>query len=346
MTPLPIINDPVHGPSLLIDNSSLERLLCSREFEYSYVENLIPNHDRSALNFGSAIHGALALRYKLCGSSQVEEAQALAINSFLCNHFTDHPQPDGDFRTLALATRLIEQYNKTYKNESFKILGNANGPHIEHSFIHELGTVEFPYVYESIEQIGNTVNIQQLSPSTIKVFFIGRIDMIIEDHGCVLIVDHKTTSMYGESFWDDMKMSAQFRGYCWAYLKSYGVKPWGYMIDALRIRRATREEAREIEYTGELSVRRDDFVRDTFPISDDAIDEWQTNTLSKVRQVLYHASNDYFPMSTKQCRHKYGRCDFYDICSVPRENRRTLLESGMFLKNEWSPLNKPQPKEN
>lgn len=328
-SPLPITHDPILGPCLFVDNSlAMDKLGCPTEFNLSFNRRLTAAGSKPALSFGQAIHSGIAHRYKALGNKAVTPEVQEQINTVLSNHFIENPQQENEFRTLTLATNLLTAYNKFYQNEEFDILEGVTGPHIEHSFAHLL--CEIPYFVSGI------------GPTKVKVFFIGRIDMIIVKNGSTLIVDHKTSSMYGQTFWDDMHMAAQFPGYAWAYRKTYGVKPWGIMIDALRIRRPTKKDTQEAEYGGvENTFRRDDFIRDDWPISDDRINEWESNTISAVEEIFYYDQKGYYPMRTSQCVKKYGQCQFYNVCSIPRSSRENALDSGEFVKNVWSPLNKP-----
>lgn len=331
--PLPLHYDPTIGWHMFIDNSlGMDKLTCPTEWNYANNMRLTPVGTKAALNFGQAIHSGLATRYKLSGSKAVTPAVWLTMQSSITEHFLTSPQPDGEYRDLTLATNLLSGYNKAYGDETFTIVEGKTGPHVEHSFAHLLHKFTGLAV---IMPDGSLV-------SEITVFYIGRIDLIVKDEsGNTLITDHKTSSVYGQTFWDEMHMTPQFPGYAWAFRETYGVKPWGVMIDAIRIRKPTKKDAQEAEYTGaDFSFRRDDFVRDLWPISDERIDEWKENSIALLDEGLYFAQKGYYPMRTNQCVRKFGHCPFYNVCSVPRDSRDAMLSSGEFVKNEWSPLNK------
>ena len=309
--------------AILLDNSSLEYLqTCPRSFEYHWLRKRISSADKAALNFGAGLHIGLATRAKLYGSGQVPDTD-VAINASMQTWFTDHPQPLDDYRSLDYAIEAMRGYNKLYRNESWKLKLVAGKPLVEASFMHELGKVQ-----------------------NIPVFYTGRVDLLVTDSLGDWVVDHKTSSQFGDSFMFEMQVSAQMIGYCWAFQQTYGHKPCGYIVDAIRTRPPTKEEKMLLSYGGKPEFRKDNYYRLPWHVTQEQIDEWKADTLAQVATAVWHHDSGIFPRHKKWCVGKYGKCQYYDTCTLPVEQRLEHLASNSFMDNEWSPLNKPQQKGN
>lgn len=306
LPPIPLVDG-----AYLIDNSGLEKLKCPRAFEYSELHRLSPVAERAGANFGSTIHRGLETRYLLRGTDAVDPATQMLINSAMNDWLQENPQPDMDFRNYDHACKMSEVYNKIYGKESFRILTSpATGkPIIEASFALPFGTVH------------NT-----------PIYYCGKIDLGIEDHNGIWSFDHKTAFQFGETWDKQMNMDGGQLGYCWALSQVTGRRPMGYIIDAIRVRRPSKKD----EFSGAAPIDGTDFKRIPFPVTDDQLVEWREDTLELIANIFnYHASGK-FPRHRWQCTNKYGACDFYDVCSTPREQRPMILNSGLFEPNKWS----------
>lgn len=306
--PLPLIDG-----ALFIDNSTLEYLTtCPRAFQFKALHKRISAESRPALNFGGAIHTALEVRYRMAGNEPVDEAVEFAQVDALERHFAERPIDD-NYRTLDLAYHIVRKYNSQYISEPFEILANeADGkPLVELSFAHKLG--DFRYRDDSL-----------------PVFYMGRIDLLVWwPKGHLFVVDHKTTSIMGQGFFEEQRMSAQQHGYLWAAQKSTGLRAEGFAINAIRTRPPAKTRA---------AVETDDFQREKYFIAPEAIVEWEYNVTALIDEMLWHHARGYFPMKTKWCVGKYGRCPYFEICSLPPESRGLMLNTNMFTTDTWSPL--------
>lgn len=312
-----MIDLPLIDGAFFIDNSTLEYMTtCPRAFEYKALNKRISAESRPALNFGGAIHTALEVRYRLAGNEPVDDAVELAQMAALELHFQERPI-DNNYRTLDLATQIITTYNRRYLSEAFDILANeADGkPLVELSFAHKLG--DFAY-----------------RGGVVPVYYMGRIDLLVWwPKGHLFVIDHKTTSIMGQGFFEEQRMSAQQHGYLWAAQKSTGLRAEGFAINAIRTRPPAKTRS---------AVEMDDFQREKFFITQEAIAEWETNTKVLIEEVLWHHERGYFPMKTKWCVGKYGRCPYFEVCSLPPESRGVMINSNMFQTDTWSPLQKTE----
>jgi hypothetical protein len=69
--------------------------------------------------------------------------------------------------------------------------------------------------------------------------------------------------------------------------------------------------------------------------------EWFESACTQVDHFLWLYQRGTFPMTGKFQRmcNKYGGCPYLDICTKPTlEERLSLLDSGVYTENTWSPL--------
>ena len=314
LPPIPLVDG-----AFIIDNSGLEQLKCPRAFQYKELDRRVPVASRAGANFGSTVHKGLETRYLNCGNNAVDALTEIKIEAEMLAWLTENPQPEGDFRNYNHACKMLKVYNSIYKNEQFKIACTAEGkPIIEASFCLPFGTI--------VDVSQNRLQ------SNIPVYYAGKIDLGIIDNNGIWSFDHKTAFQFGEGFDKQMAMDGGQLGYCWALGQTLGVKPQGYIIDAIRVRRPRKQD----EFGGVESIDGSDFKRVPYYVSDDMLAEWKADVLHLIQDVFnYHASGS-FPRHRWNCVNKYGMCDFYDVCSTPRAQREMILQSGLFEENTWS----------
>ncbi len=315
--PLPLVDG-----ALLIDNSTLELLKCPRLLEYEWLRKRSLVAAKAGRNFGSAMHVGWARRYELCGVNAVTPEAVVDINEQMRLHLEGHQQPEGDFRDFNHACTVMKAYNDAYGNEGFHIVeqpahcANPGKPIIEEGFAIPIGMAQ-----------------------NIPVIYCGKIDLAIQNAEGVWSFDHKTAFQFGESFQKQMEQDGGQLGYCWALGQILGKKPIGYIIDAVRVRRPTKKDT----YAGVAPVDGTDFYRIPRWVSQADLDDWKADVLAMIADILWHHDRNYFPRHRWQCVGKYGACDFYDVCSAPKEQREAhLANEALFEADTWSPLKQPK----
>lgn len=309
----------------------LELLItCPRALQYNKLHQRIAAADKPSLSFGSAIHKALEYRYAECVEADpyCEEGQIQVLTKY----FESAPAPVDDWRNLNWAVELIKKYNERYRLEPFNVLKTPDDhPLVELSFAIEL--------YQHVPVYDPAVDCK-----VVPVMYSGRIDLPVQWDNMLFVLDHKTTSMLGSQFFERAAMSAQQRGYCWAFEKLTGQKVNGYCINAIR----TKEPPQYI-FNSEKAAPKgqspdkwwaESFQREKFFTTPAAIEEWRQNTIELCEEFFWHYSRGVMPMKTAWCC-QFGRCQYYDVCTLPAESRGTMLESGLYTNNVWSPLREP-----
>lgn len=314
--------------ALYIDNSFLEGFTtCPRALEYNRIRKRVRSGGKAALNFGSAIHLGLEYRYKNYGHSQPDPLLLEEQTKIFSEFFEKNPPDEGDYRTLNWAIEVMRRYNDRYDVEEFQLMQDETGKVL----------VELPFalpLYVHTTSYGRKI----------PVIYTGRIDLPVMWNGSIDIIDHKTTSMLGSQFTIGAQMSAQQRGYAWAYQTLTGQKVNGYTINAIRVKEppiymtdpnATRKGKSNPETWWNESLTR---IR--FPVIPGMLEEWHMNTIALVNSFFFELHNNYMPMKTAWCN-KYGQCQFFEVCNMAREDRGVMLATGMYMDNHWDPLKDP-----
>lgn len=340
--PLPAI--PLVDGCLLIDNSFLETLsTCPRAAEYSKLHARISSADKPALNFGTAIHSALEYRYKHYQNKTPDLYFDEQVAVLLTKHFESNPQPMDDFRNLNWAMTVMKRYNEKYPIEPFNLLKDfENNPMVELSFALDLFTYRgFPY--------GGTKG------EAIKVIYTGRIDLPVMREGQLFILDHKTTSILGNSFWEKGRMSTQGKGYCWAFEQLTGQTVHGYGINAIRTKEpplyvsnqdTTKANGRKYTAADIDKWWDESLQREWFYLKDSDIAEWKRDAIEKIEWFFWMYSRQNFPMFNPNPCTMYGKCQYFDVCTCEESERGTMLSSGLYTDNVWSPLKQPNEQTN
>ena len=319
-----------------IDNTSLEVFnTCPRSAEYRLVEARVP-HPSSALIFGAAIHAGLEVWYKSFEDQQRlgETLQRHALHAALITYENESKNVapiylEGEWRSADRACDTLSRYFKHYYlNDVDGIVLDKDGrPCVERAFSAPLAIIPFN------KELPQECFYEQHKEKTafvrnVHVYWTGRIDLVVKDQGNTWVMDHKTTSMLGPSFWDTFTISSQMLGYCWAAEKVLLDGPVrGLLLNAIVGRKLTK--------TGVGT----EFHRKHYYYTQDQIEDWKTNTIALVSMFLGSLKAGFFPQSTAWCVGKYGKCRYHDVCSLPSNQRHSLLHSDQFTHNTWSPLN-------
>jgi len=293
--------------SLFIDNSTLETFTtCPRAAFYQLGLKRTISRKKAALGFGGAVHKILEQRYLRGTNPLLGEDPKLCLQAGL-DILKDSAIDPEDFRTPDYLIEVWDKYQAKYPVETFEVVDGF----VEKEFAIPLGVV----YAGSLE---------------VPVVWTGRIDAIIGDRDLYRVLDHKTTTMMGPSYFEEFNISSQMMGYTWAASHLLGREINGVLINAIALRKPTKT-GKGIE-----------FERMHVYITPENLVEWRNNTLYVIGDLLRYWAQNYFPMHTKQCVGKYGRCQYYDVCTLPQSQRLTMLNTNLYEKTSWNALSSLQ----
>jgi hypothetical protein len=302
---------PYYKGRYWLDNSIRTSWLeCSRNFSYEWIETKVSSFSKVAQNYGKGIHLALAALSTKCGNDY-STANLTELDKVLDDHFDANPQPPDDHRQSSLAKETIHRYVKLYERESWTIRLANDRPFIER-------LLHAPFS----EYNG------------IPIHFFGVVDLsVLASDRSDWVVDRKTTSMLGKNFDHDMQATGQMPGYCWLFKQCFDKLPQGYIVDAIRSLAPSEKAKADQKQLDKWWLEQ--FRRLPFFIDQDRVDEWELNTHRIVKRIITDFEDDVYPMNDKSCVGKYGRCQFFDICTLPVPQRLVALQSNNFIDNDW-----------
>lgn len=332
------------GGIWFIDNTNYDTIMqCERQGFFRTVIQREKVGESNALNFGGACHAALDVRYKAGGFAL--ESIAGQIDAGV-KYLSEHPTSDGDFRTAEYLGVVMNGYARQYPTDEFAIAILYNEPAVELPFAVPLGeiTLSEPTLMPVLELdapnpdgLLTALDYAKAKPSEghislrmvdkVPVMWTGKIDMVISKDGDLWLLDHKTASQFGDTYFEGFHLASQFRGYAYALLKSLGQQVKGVCVNVLAIRKPTA--------TGKGVT----FHRGWLPIEPQEVDEWHKNTLTQLSAFLNTIVSGVVPMRTSACRTKWhSNCPYLGVCTLPPESRELYINTGDFRNVEWSPL--------
>jgi hypothetical protein len=140
----------------------------------------------------------------------------------------------------------------------------------------------------------------------------GVIDLIADYKGTCSVVDHKTTSIFGETFLNDKYRNAQFLLYLLA-AESLGFKPKQVVINAI----ISRSKGIETQSCA-------------FPVSTLKIDEFRGELYKQLGLVEFMIEQGEACTNRDSCCSKYGKCPYWTICETPYARRNELMSDVNF----------------
>lgn len=330
---------------LCLDNSTLEKMLgCARAFEiYAVLGRDVG--ERDALNYGTCMHGALEIFYlepiRLIDSDYDarEKAQIILdkMIQYVVKHFYNNPCSDNSWRNADHAIEACKRYvNWRRQMPTWEVAVLDGKPAVEIPFKLDLfeweasGGASYPpslVLANSDYPAQDSFWVEQIS-----VKWTGKIDLIRKtSDGKLRPVDHKTTSIGGQTFWSSFDLSSQMMGYTWATQQITGQEIEGVDIDCL-VGRAPTAKAKGITHDNEWAP---------YNYTQDQLAEWKLDMETHIRRIIDYLLTGYFPKSTTHCANKFGMCPYHDVCKQPnKDTAARILMSGQFAEKKWNPLEK------
>lgn len=330
-----------------IDWSSIESFTtCDRSAMWKLVYGRIGRRG-SALTFGSAIHKGLEMFYEQMADTKhygdkvmFNQAVSQAVNDI----FLAEPVDALEWRTPELClSQLYKYFTKHETDDShWRILHTEQAFRLPlcsvdvdawSAFHQDLLLVDTPGTRSTITNLPHDDPDAKFLIKRIHFLWTGVIDLIINETNQTWIVDHKTTSVEGESLWKSYELSQQFQGYLWSS-RELGINPAGIIANVIYSRPPAKSESAQKAQASKAFLRQRYFARG------DRIDEWKVNMCNILQDFTHHLVTGAFPMKTQWCTGKFGTCPYHDVCSLPPESRFTMLNTSQYEDNNWSPLNK------
>jgi len=254
-----------------------------------------------------------------------------------------------DYRTSDYAIQSFHSYITHYQSENLTPFVHDGKPMVEFSFAYPLGKVELPIgmfeqwgfgtLTNDIEQ-EKACHARMLSSMdetiTTQIEWTGIIDMLAVVNDSLYVVDHKTTSIVSQDFFDSFEIAMQPTGYFSAMKAAFPDLPIkGFLANVL----ACRKPVAAVTKSGKPTTSKPfEPFRRSYHYHDWHVSEFKTDALALVEELFANITNKFFPRKTQWCIGKYGKCPFFDVCSLPPESRLDMLNSDNYISNTWKPV--------
>lgn len=264
---------------------------CQRLYAIKHILNKRRRVVSAPLGFGSLIHIGLDAYYSSFAederNSRPRDIATAAEAAYVKMEAQPYEDPEDGYRTKGRAIQVMLEYIKEYN--------------IDPRFS-EIAFSETPF--EIIQKDGFRWG--------------GIIDMWAKYEGRYWPVDHKSTSIFGQYYFDNFKRNPQMLGYVLGASEFHGQQAPGVIINVIHVVKTKTEffyrpilypqwlvdEAKEMQRLNYIQIE-DRVVRMTDPE-----DIWNPNL---------------FQPNLYNCIGKYGRCEAYSVCDAMPENRSRAL---------------------
>lgn len=269
----------------------LDYATCPRKYYWRNVAKIVPVKKSKALTFGYCMSEALRAWRR---NENIEDAKEAFINAWIDDdqNLKQKFDPDDpkDFRTIERGKELIQEYAQQYPDESSQVIQSE----VKFDEI-PLGTVD-----------------------GIAIQAKGRIDGVLRIGDDISILEDKTTSALGPSFFKTIKSSLQVGLYLWVSdqlgLFKIGDKPTTprCIVNAIRV------------HPTEFKFDRDIVIK-----SRTKLDSIRENLLDWIKQIFWSERTGVYPMNDIDgtvCE-KYGGCEYLPLRYATIAMQETLIKS-------------------
>ena len=288
------------------DNSMLSGYkTCPRFFQLRYKMHLTPDRAATPLIFGSSWHSAMDIIWIHAREFDQTDLRKYAVLKFLETWEAGGLPTElslEDIEKLGARTPMVaEEMILNYIDQRWKILTEC-----------ELIACEQPFAVPL--------------PNVTDVWYVGRLDKVINYNGQTIVIEHKTTSEYKidggfrQTYIEGWDMDSQVKGYEYGAGLYFGAEQvW---VDAALVHKKVHDKFRFIPISHQRPM----------------LNEWIASTVSWVNRVEADVKAGYFPKNENSCVGKYGPCQFTDICRschVPENISETPFG---YKVEQWSPF--------
>jgi hypothetical protein len=320
---------------LVLDNSSLTKFKeCPTSWLFYAVYGREAHAKNAALSFGGGTHVGLEDLHRGPLPDESPESFAARWQQNVIDFFSRNPPPPDEYRTPSTCIEVLKHYQWRSQFDDYKLslLSDSSGLIVERPF--ELPLCTIP--------VNSTLKLPAWNEprfvSQIHVAWSGRIDLVAHTHGLNRVVDHKTSSIDGDTFTQSFVLSSQVLGYIWA-----GRQLWpeldlrAFCLNVIRLKRPSGSTPlmEKGPRGGEPALK---FFRCFYEYSPERMDWWKEQTINHVSDIVRCLIRSAFPSHDNQCMGKYGKCQYHDVCvNDHAPNRYKLLHSDLYKSVTWNP---------
>jgi hypothetical protein len=316
------------------DNTRIQEFrACPRKFYFRHIRDWSHGGFSPPLLFGSSWHAAMDTLWPVFAegdNSQNMTTEDLAQVGFLgfMQEWEDGNGPDVsemaidevkflEPRTPMIALEMLYAYiderRSLFQRDSFELLA-----------------VEQPFAVP-------------LDPDDETLFYVGRLDKVISLGGDIIVVEHKTSSLYKKNgpfrstFTDSFSPNSQIDGYLHAAHMLYGEKAKAIWIDGALVHKTIHDGFAIIPIERQLS-QLDAWLWECRSWIDNIEGNWAAlDAKDNVHDAKYMAA---FPKNTSACQDFARNCPYIDLCKMWSNPSTRMDTPPGFDKEHWSPFDR------
>lgn len=272
-----------------------------------------------ALGFGGALHEGLAVWYR---TGNIGAAVAIINDKWPDN------LPSDDYRTKEKCIQVMLEYARQYQHEPFKVIVAGDKPMIEIAFTLDTGMFLDCIGYEGEDGVWEAGCGSHWIPGSDTCSGCGRqlepieyggiMDGVVEFGPQVYVLEHKSTSQLGSTYFNQFKPNNQVTGYVWAAQQMSGKRVGGALINAI----------------GVYKVGATKFERKPTSRSESEITEWLENVRIECNSIRRHEVHGEFPFRTTACT-MYGLCEYHAVHVLPEGTARERRLELDYVIDKW-----------
>jgi len=303
-----------------LDNTMLSlHQTCPSKYDLRINQNWTMRRKSAALGFGAALHSGLAVWYSCTPGLTAQGTRGRidrAIDAIERQWPAEHPIDD--FRTLGKCKDVMLDYAHTYPNETFKVLGIDEGrPMVEQACTLMTGLYLSCFTcgpeYHDAEGICPRCAVA-LEP----IEYGGIFDTLVDFSSQIFILEHKSTSVLGSTYFLQFRPNNQVTGYVWIAAGLSGRRVSGTIVNAIGVYKSSATK----------------FERHITTRNQADIDEWLKNVQAVAEEIQHHKRTGFWPMRTAACT-IYGTCEFHNVHVLTSQIEREKRLEFDYVKSTW-----------
>ena len=273
---------------------------CPKSFQYRYRQNIVPKEYKVSLGKGDFMHKLLANHYKLKQEHKIDYNKIVDRTLELSKQLSI--TCDLSAEVCEELTHIYKLYADHYQGEYYKILG------VEKFFSKIL-----------------------LDTPSIKIIIEGRIDLITqEEDNSISPIDHKT---YARNY-TTVSLNNQFMTYCFVLGVNSLIKNKIGLQKTMLSKKVNGDPLLTTLTPNKKMPPEKRFTREVFSYSTDLLEEWKTDKISSILEIVRNEQQGRYRRLHTQCD-RYGGCPYVMVCSSPNGKRNEIINTHYMEIPEW-----------
>lgn len=295
---------------MILNGSSAQTFQQCRQKAWNWRElRLESKREAESLTIGAAFHAGQAARYKGASESEIRTIVETTYRAEMGEEMVLPEEEQLIVRNIRFAQNSILEHSRHWKDESFQVLMpevkfRVALPESEHHcwFVHR--KIENDFMRERYHRETNTgcLNKDCYQPH----YYTGTTDAVISTRNVVMLLEHKTTSVFSDLFLEKFRLDKQPRQYIYGIWKSTGIRPSGFILNV--IRKPNKNAADPTRPTG--------FARESYIVSDRELADVEKELIQIANnyETAFRLQDIYKTSDTNICIAYNRKCYYFNSC--------------------------------